>query len=199
MHESSYQKMALFVEKYLTGFKNENIKVLDIGSTDINGSYKNLFENKNWQYHGADIQSGNNVDIILKNGYDWKNILSNSYDVVISGQALEHIEYFWVTILEIARVLKSGGLCCIIAPSGGVEHKYPLDCWRFYPDGFKSLARYANLEALEVYAEFEPEKYSDASEMWMDCVLIAKKLPYHIKRKYFYFIKSYLAKLLLKF
>jgi len=191
--------MSSFAKKYLTKLENKNISVLEIGSADINGSYRQLFLNDNWKYSGADIEPGNNVDIVLRDHYDWKNIKSDSYDVVISGQAFEHIEFFWVTILEIARVLKSGGLCCIIAPSAGVEHRYPVDCWRFYPDGFKTLARYANLEALEVYTEFEPGQYADASELWKDSVLIAKKLPYNVKRKYLYFLKSFLAKLLLKF
>lgn len=199
MHISSYNKMEQFVAKHLAGFKNRNVKILDIGSTDVNGSYRDLFKENNWEYYGADIAKGNNVDIILYDHYNWKNIKSDSYDVVISGQAFEHIEFYWVTILEIARVLKSGGICCIIAPSNGVEHKYPVDCWRFYPDGFRALARYANLDAIEIYTEFEPQQYPDASELWKDSVLIARKLPYNVKRKYFYFVKSFLARLLLKF
>lgn len=191
--------MQAFVDKHLNKFKEKKIKILDIGSTDVNGSYRNLFEKNNWEYYGADIVKGKNVDIILYDHYNWKKIKSDSYDVVISGQAFEHIEFFWVTILEIARVLKSGGVCCIIGPSAGVEHKYPFDCWRFYPDGLKALAHYANLEPIEVYTEFEPVQYSDASELWKDSVLIARKHPYNVKRKYFYFVKSYLARLLLKF
>ncbi len=191
--------MSLFIDKHLSDSKDKKIKILDIGSNDINGSYRYLFSKHNWEYFGADITPGENVDIVLHDHYNWKNIRSNSYDVVISGQAFEHIEFFWVTILEIARVLKNGGICCIIAPSAGVEHRYPVDCWRFYPDGFKTLAKYANLEAVEIYTEFEPGKYSDASELWKDSVLIARKHPYMVKRKYLYFFKNFFAKLLLKF
>ena len=75
-----------------------------------------------------DMTPGKNVDIVLPSPYRWRGIESNSVDVLISGQAFEHIEFFWITMLEIARVLKPGGLCCIIAPSGGAEHKYPVDC-----------------------------------------------------------------------
>ena len=38
--------------------------------------------------------------------YNWKEIANDHYDVVISGQALEHIEFFWVTLGEIVRVTK---------------------------------------------------------------------------------------------
>lgn len=51
--------------------------------------------------------------------------------------------------MEISRVLKDEGMACIIAPSGGVEHRYPLNCWRFYPDGFKALAKYSGLNKLK--------------------------------------------------
>jgi hypothetical protein len=37
---------------------------------------------------------------------------------VVSGQAFEHIEFIWLTILEIARVLKTNGLAVIIARRG---------------------------------------------------------------------------------
>jgi SAM-dependent methyltransferase len=198
MHESSLKKMSLFVQNHLSGLKSKKLRILDVGSTDINGSYKEFFNQPGWQYEGADLAAGNNVDIVLHDNYNWKNIKSDTYDVVISGQAFEHIEFYWVTILEIARVLKSGGICCIIAPSGGIEHKYPVDCWRFYPDGFRALARYANLKLLETYAEFQPDKYNDASELWMDCVLVAEKLPYSVKSKFVFKLKSFLGNLLLR-
>jgi hypothetical protein len=38
-------------------------------------------------------------------------------DVVISGQAFEHIEFFWLSWRETVRVLRQGGLIFLIAPS----------------------------------------------------------------------------------
>ena len=46
--------------KYPDFFKNK--KVLDIGSLDINGSNRDLFEN--CDYIGLDVGEGKNVDII---------------------------------------------------------------------------------------------------------------------------------------
>lgn len=34
---------------------------------------------------------------MLKNPYDWQEIETDSFDLVISGQAFEHIEFFWIT------------------------------------------------------------------------------------------------------
>ena len=179
MHQSSLDKMLAFRNKYLTIKKNEELLILDLGSLDVNGSYREYFDHAlgaDWTYCGIDMAAGKNVDIVLKNPYNWREIKSNSADVLISGQAFEHIEFFWITMLEIARVLKPGGMCCIIAPSGGVEHRYPVDCWRFYPDGFAALTRFARLELVEVFTQWEPDsRYTEHSNIWRDTVLVCRK------------------------
>ena len=155
---------------------DQPIVILDLGSLDVNGSYKEIFDQPAWCYRGLDMAPGKNVDIVLKNPYHWKEVGSNSVDVIISGQAFEHIEFFWISMIEIARVLKPGGLCCIIAPSGGYEHKYPVDCWRFYPDGFSALAHFARLKVIEVSTQWESDDQYDArSNSWRDSVLVSKK------------------------
>lgn len=175
MHLSSIDKMKVFRDKYLSGKEDSKLKILDLGSMEIGGSYRSIFDEKKWEYTGMDLLPGKNVDIVLSDPYNWLEIESNSVDVFISGQTFEHIEYFWKTMLEIARVLKPGALCCVIAPSSGPEHRYPVDCWRFYPDGFKALARYAGLEVLKVGTQWEPEGYSDGSDSWADTMLVAGK------------------------
>ncbi len=177
MHISSLTNMIKFVEKYLD--KEKKYKILDIGSQEVegeaNGSYRLAFNNSNWEYVGCDIVAGKNVDIVLKEPYKWQNIKRKSFDCVVCGQMLEHDEFFWLTMLEIRRILKPEGLCCIIAPSGGPEHKYPVDCYRYYPDGLKAAAHYAGLEAVEVYAQWNEELYPDWDPDWRDCVLICKR------------------------
>ena len=175
MHLSSIDKMKQFREKYLSGKEDMPLKIIDLGSMEIGGSYRPLFNEEKWEYSGLDLCAGKNVDIVLSDPYNWLEIKSESADVCISGQTFEHIEYFWKTMSEIARILRPGGLCCIIAPSGGPEHKYPVDCWRFYPDGFRALARFAHLEILEVFTQWEPRGYKDGSDLWADTVLIAEK------------------------
>lgn len=175
MHQSSYNKMAKFVELYLASKKNESLIIIDIGSMDINGSYKALFANPGWKYIGIDTKPGKNVDIVIADPYSWKNFHSNYADIIISGQSFEHIEYIWLTIQEISRVLKPEGLACIIAPSSGPEHKFPTDCWRILPDGFKALANYSHMEIVETYTQWDNEDYSDCSNIWHDSVLICRK------------------------
>lgn len=167
--------MAAFRKEYLSGREKERLEILDLGSCDVNGSYKQFFDSSEWRYIGADMAPGRNVDVVLSDPYDWKEIATSSVDVLVSGQTFEHIEFFWVTMLEIKRVLKPGGLCCIIAPSGGFEHRYPVDCWRFYPDGVKALARYAGLDVLKAETKWEGGSYTDDSAQWRDTVLVCRK------------------------
>jgi len=190
--------MLTFRNKYLSGKENQPLVIMDLGSQDVNGSYKPCFEQENWKYIGLDMVPGKNVDLVLDNPYHWKEIRSASVDVLISGQAFEHIEYFWVTVLEMARIIKPGGLACIIAPSGGFEHKYPVDCWRFYPDGFKALARYARLEVIEAVAQWEDDPvYSDDSNLWHDSVLICKKPVFSFMQKVKNCFRYHLSRLLI--
>lgn len=175
MHPSSMKNMQRFARMYLAGFEAADLAIADIGSMDVNGSYRPLFTSPSWQYTGVDMAPGNNVDVVLAELYQWRELATASFDVVVSGQAFEHIEYFWETMREVARILRPGGLCCLIAPSSGFEHRYPVDCWRFYPDGMRALARYVGMDTLEAYAQWDPETWPHRDPVWQDCVLVARK------------------------
>lgn len=178
MHQSSYARMAEFVERHLAARRGGRLDILDVGSMDVNGSYRPLFDDPCWNYRGADLESGRNVDLVLSDPYHFSSVTSGSLDVVVSGQALEHMPRFWMFMLEVFRCLKPGGVCCIIAPSGGYEHRYPVDCYRFYPDGMRAVAEYARLEVLEVSTDWTPQgTYTDDSAAWQDSVLVARKPP----------------------
>ncbi|PID40036.1 MAG: hypothetical protein CR984_05300 [Proteobacteria bacterium] len=175
MHLSSLDKMKSFRQRYLADREEQPLKIVDLGSVSIGGNYRQFFDVPQWSYTGVDIVEGDNVDLVLSDPYSWIEIPTGSVDVFISGQAFEHIAFFWRTMQEIQRILKPGGLCCIIAPSGGPEHRYPIDCWRFYPDGFRALARYVDFDVLDVYTDWEPDAYADDSRQWADTVLVARK------------------------
>ncbi|HNT56306.1 MAG TPA: methyltransferase domain-containing protein [Syntrophales bacterium] len=185
MHQSSLDNMRSFRDRYLEPLREKPLTILDVGSMDINGSYRDLFDSPPWHYRGADMAEGKNVDLVLRDPHAWKEIPSRSLDVVISGQALEHMAFFWIVILEVERILRPGGFFCLIAPSGGPAHRYPVDCWRFLPDGFSALAAYADLEILDAYAtsdRFPP--YGDSSRAWNDTVVIGKKRQYSRLRRW---------------
>lgn len=166
MHTSSLEHVDRLVRKYLD--EHDELSVFDLGSLDINGTYKPFFNKPHWRYTGIDLTPGANVDIVLTSPYRLP-LPSASADIVISGQAFEHIEFFWLTWLEIARVLKPSGMVFLLAPSRGFEHRFPQDCWRFYPDGYQALAKYAGMELVEVSTDWEPHPNPDSAP-WGDTV-----------------------------
>ena len=168
--------MAEFRRKYLTGREQEPLLIYDLGSQDFNGSYRPIFETGAWRYVGVDMAAGENVEIVLADPYDWRECEPESVDVLVSGQTFEHTEFFWLTMQQIARVLRPNAICCILAPSSGPEHRYPVDCWRIYPDGFRAVARYAGLEPAECWTQWEDlPQYDEESNKWHDSILIARK------------------------
>jgi SAM-dependent methyltransferase len=97
-----------------------SLQILDLGSYDVNGSYRPIFDRPYWHYRGVDLSPGPNVDIVLSSPYRFP-MSTHSIDLIISGQAFEHIEFFWRTWLEMVRVLKPGGIIFLIAPSRGPD------------------------------------------------------------------------------
>ena len=171
MHKNSHEKMEWFKNNYLK--KNDNLNILDVGSYDGAGNYNysDIFDEKNWNYTGLDIQEGSNVDIVVTDIYNWFEINDATYDVIISGQFFEHLEYFWLTMSQIERVLKPGGYVCIIVPSSGPKHDKKMpNCYRFYEDGLKAMARYVNLEVLHASTDNR-----ESANPWNDTCLVAKK------------------------
>jgi SAM-dependent methyltransferase len=171
--------MRWFVDNFASTINKEKIKVLDVGSYDVNGSYKDLFKEQKYHYTGLDMEEGPNVDLVLANPYDWDSIETDSFDIVISGQAFEHIEFFWKTMEEMTRVLKKNGLLCLIAPNGFGEHRYPVDCYRFFTDGMIALARYVSIEPLHAHTNCAPNEHAQDwySKTCADSMLVARK-PY---------------------
>jgi SAM-dependent methyltransferase len=71
-----------------------------------------------------------------------------SYDMVLSGQVIEHVGPIWDWMRELARVCKPGGLVITINPVSWHYHEAPIDCWRIYPEGMKALCQSAGLDVL---------------------------------------------------
>ncbi len=163
MHDSSHRKMQEFVATYLAGMEGTVLEIADLGAHAVDGlpAYRTLFARPAWHYRGLDLQPGDNVDVVLADPYRWLELADASVDVLVSGQTLEHVEFPWLTFAEIARVLRPGGIACLIAPASGPEHRYPVDCWRIYPDGMRALARHAGLREVEIFTDWHQGRWKD--------------------------------------
>ena len=84
MHESSLVIMKWFVQRYLRDAKD--LEILDVGSKMIPGqllSYKPILSRDTWKYTGADVEAGDNVDVVLFGPYSWQ-FPENYFNVVVS-------------------------------------------------------------------------------------------------------------------
>ncbi len=133
MHATAYDDM----KQLLDAAPAWATTALDVGSLDENGTNRPLTDAKGWTCTGVDIRQGPNVDKVVE-PYDYP-FMDNSFDVVLSGQAMEHVEDLVKWINELVRVLKPGGRLCITTVSKMFYHPYPVDCWRIMPDGMKWL------------------------------------------------------------
>jgi SAM-dependent methyltransferase len=153
MHPTAMLNGKLFFDAYSN--RLESGIVVDVGAQDVNGSLKSVCPAA-LKYVGVDFVAGNGVDVVLTDPYQLP-FDDESVDVVVSSSCFEHSEMFWVLFLEILRVLKSPGLFYLNAPSnGGAFHRYPVDCWRFYPDSGNALTTWGrrngySLALLESY------------------------------------------------
>ena len=122
MHYSAYFNAEKFYKKYCE--KNiQTKKVLDVGSYDVNGTLKPIFEKGN--YIGLDMEKGPNVDVV-SNAHEIP-FQDNHFDIVLSSSCFEHDDMFWETFLEMCRVLKPGGYMYLQAPQNGPYHGWPGD------------------------------------------------------------------------
>lgn len=177
MHSSALINLDQFFSTYFKKF--ENPKILDFGSQSLadHKSAKTILETKfsKFSYVGADIAKGQNVDVVLKDPYNIKELDSNSFDIIVCTSTFEHIEFFWLTYLEIIRVLKPRGIFYLNAPSNGDFHRWNKDCWRFYPDSGNALINWAkknNLNPLQLEAYTSKQILENG---WNDYISIVLK------------------------
>ena len=87
-------------------------RVLDVGSRDVNGNNRYLFED--CRYIGIDISEGPNVDFVCP-----AMLMTGTYDVIISTSALEHDPLWKETLLACVKMLVPGGPLLITAAGPG--------------------------------------------------------------------------------
>ena len=171
MHYTALKNCKHFFEAYsqYVGEEGQKIVVADIGSQDVNGSLKSVLPS-GFDYVGVDFVEGKGVDVVITDPYKLP-FPDGSFDVVLSSSCFEHAEMFWLVFLEIMRVLKPHGLFYLNAPSNGAFHRWPVDCWRFYPDSGNALISWAKRNNINAALL---ESYTGVQEfdIWNDFVAV---------------------------
>jgi hypothetical protein len=151
MHLNSELLFKAYAKKYFS----EGQVVLEVGPNGYPSYYSKILNLPGIQWHTLDIGSDhieggerNPQHIISSSEYNYP-IESSTYDVVISGQVMEHVKKIWLWIDELKRITKKDGLIIIIIPVSWTYHAVPVDCWRIYPEGMRALMEDKGLRIVE--------------------------------------------------
>jgi SAM-dependent methyltransferase len=106
MHAEA-RDFTIFVKQLFPEFFNSINRVLDVGSGDINGNNRFLF-NAGSEYHGNDVYAARNVTIVSKT----KDLTfpDETFDVIVSTECFEHDPEYEQSFQKIVKMLKPGGL-----------------------------------------------------------------------------------------
>lgn len=169
MHDTALQHAKRFFDTYVG---DSSATIVEIGAQDVNGSLRDVAP-AGCKYVGVDFVDAKGVDVVLTDPYVLP-FESESVDVIVSSSCLEHSEFFWLSYLEMLRILKPSGLLYINVPSNGDFHQYPVDCWRFYPDSGIALQNWARRSGLAT-ALLESYIGRQAEDVWNDFIAVFVK------------------------
>ena len=137
-------------KRVLTEERIKNKKILEVGSLDVNGSFRPIAMTLNpLLYIGIDILKGKGVDIVCKAEEITKQWDKETFDVVITTCVFEHIELWKEAISNIKNILIKNGLIFFIVPAIWPLHEYPYDFWRYSIEDVKEIFADCIIEEIE--------------------------------------------------
>lgn len=174
MHPTAMQNCRDFFQCYAPHIErgDEPVKVIEIGSQDVNGSLRSVCP-EGFAYTGVDFVEGRGVDVVLQDPYALP-FADASADIVLASSVFEHSEMFWLLFLEVMRIIKPAGLFYLNVPSNGDFHRWPVDCWRFYPDSGNALVTWARRNGMRP-ALIESYTSLQHDDQWNDFVAVFLK------------------------
>ncbi len=172
MHPDSMRLMADVKRKYL-GYLKPGAKVCDDGGfhTSPEKTYLKLFPET--QYTTCDIVAHPSVCYVKPDPFTLP-FPDERFDLVVSGQMLEHCQNPFKAVAEMKRVLKTGCCLAIIVPSSGRRHD-AQDGWRFMHDAFRFIsAEVGGLKTLCDFIDGDGTQHG-RGDHWKDHVWVARK------------------------
>jgi SAM-dependent methyltransferase len=126
-------------------------RVLEVGSMNINGSLREHVEALGPAvYIGADFMPGAGVDVVCDASNLVEHFGTESFNVVIATEMLEHAKDWRAAVDAMKRVLIPGGILLLTARSPGFQlHGYPHDWHRFTRADMRRIFADFQISALE--------------------------------------------------
>lgn len=168
-HQQQTDYCLLQKARFPLSFKSKD--VLDVGSLDINGNNRYLFED--CQYTGIDLWEGKNVDIVCS-AHEYAP--DKQYDTIISTEMLEHNKDWYKSLWNMYNMLKSGWLMLITCawewrPEHGTTRTSPVDA-PFTNDYYMNIKWYDFCISLNPDMNFS---YYEISKLWTDIRFVGVK------------------------
>ncbi len=172
MHPDSMRLMREVKHRWL-GYVQPGMLICDDGGlhNSPDKCYRKLFPDNGYVVY--DIVAHPSVDFVKPDPFTIPAADQN-FDLVLSGQMLEHCQNPFRAVAEMKRVLKIGSCIAIIVPSAGRRHD-AQDGWRFMDDAFKFIS--AEVGGFETLADFIDTKGTEEGrgKHWRDHVWVARR------------------------
>jgi SAM-dependent methyltransferase len=122
--------------KYLTEIGNhKGLRILEVGSREVTGISDARKRFSNAEYVGFDFYPGPNVDVVGDAHRLSSYFGDQKFDVIYSSAVFEHFAMPWLVAVEIAKLLKVGGIVYVETHFSYKSHERP---WHFFQ--FSDLA-----------------------------------------------------------
>lgn len=116
--------------QYLTKIGNQKgIRVLEIGSREVTGKSDARARFSNAEYVGFDFYPGANVDVVGDAHKLSQYFGDEKFDIIYSVAVFEHFAMPWLVAVEIAKMLKVGGVLFVETHFSFSSHERP---WHFF-------------------------------------------------------------------
>ena len=146
-------KFIALVSEFFVKTTITELKILEIGSYDVNGSIRQFFLGST--YVGVDLCNGPGVDLV---SYGHEVALPDAtFDITISCECFEHDPHWVATMNNMYRMTKPGGMVVVTcATLGRPEHGTRRTAPEFSPGTqFAGLDYYKNLDRSDFEAQMD--------------------------------------------
>lgn len=171
MQKSEFETGGLAIQTYASA---PGSRIVEIGVGDL-GKTLRPHVGPEETYIGVGLKAGPGIDVVAKLGSPLP-LDDESCDLVMASSVFDRDPAFWVTFLEMIRIVRKGGYIYFNAPSNGTFHLSPQDQWRFYPDSSLALERWAGLQGWPVQL-IESFSWQAPADPYSNFVAIFRRMP----------------------